>query len=99
MLRILQCNVNPCWAAQALLDQVMIDLQAGLCVVAEPVRIPDSPHWFGSDDGRAAIRYSPDILRRSCLPVRRGRHFVAVKCDDITVISSYVSPNLPLNGF
>lgn len=77
----------------------MIDLQTGLCVVAEPVKIPDSPYWFGSNDGRAAIRCNSEILRRSCLLVKRGRHFVAVKCDDVIVISSYVSPNLSLTGF
>lgn len=99
MFKVLQCNVNHCWAAQTLLDQVMIDLQTGLCVVAEPVIIPDSSNWFGSDDGRATIRCNSEILRRSCMLVKRGRHFVAVKCNDVIVISSYVSPSLSLTGF
>lgn len=72
----------------------MIELRAGFCVIAEPVRIPNSARWFASDDGRSAIRWNPEILQTSCVLVKKGRHFVAVRFSDVSVFSSYISPNL-----
>lgn len=54
--RILQYNVNHSWAAQDILGQNMIEARAGLCAIAEPVKVPKSIYWFGSGDERAAIR-------------------------------------------
>lgn len=79
MLKILQCNLNHCWSAQDLFEQNMIDLHSGLGIVSEPVRIPESVHWFGSVDGRSAIRWNPEILHNICILVKRGQHYVAIK--------------------
>lgn len=97
--RVIQCNVNHCWAAQDLLDQNMIELKAGICAIAEPVRIPSSLRWFGSGDGRAAIRWDPEILHRVCTLTKRGQQYVTVKCGDVYITSCYVSPNVDIYRF
>src|SRR5580765_7428911 len=97
--KILQCNVNHSWAAQDLMEQNMIEVGAGIGIVAEPIVIPSTSYWFGSGDGRAAIRWIPEILQRSCFMVKKGRHHVTVKCGDVYVTSCYVSPNVSVNAF
>lgn len=97
MLGILQCNLNHCWAAQDLLEQHILDLQVGLCVVAEP--IPESIHWFRSEDSRAAIRWSPEVLSDICTLVKKGQHYVIVKCRDFLILSCYIPPNVSLEVF
>lgn len=98
--RILQCNINHCWSAQDMLDHNMIELKAGLCVIAEPIKIPNnSAYWFGSDDGKAAIRWNPETLQGPCTLAKRGRHFVSIRCRDVYIVSSYISPSLPIADF
>ncbi|KMQ92618.1 reverse transcriptase [Lasius niger] len=93
------CNINHSWTAQDMLDQHMIELKVGLCVISEPIRIPNTVVWFGSDDGKAAIRWNPEILRSPCTLAERGRHFVAIRCRDLYVVSCYVSPSLLMADF
>ncbi|KMQ90130.1 reverse transcriptase [Lasius niger] len=82
-----------------MLEQNMIELKVGLCVISEPIRIPNTVFWFGSDDGKAAIRWNPEILRSPCTLAGRGRHFVAIRCRDFYVVSCYVSLSLPMADF
>ncbi|KMQ87266.1 reverse transcriptase [Lasius niger] len=97
--KVLQCNVNHVWAAQDLLEQNMIEVRAGICVIAEPVRIPSTIYWFGSEDGRAAIRWDSEILQRTCILAKRGQHYVTVRCGDVYLTSCYVSPNINVHRF
>lgn len=76
---ILQCNANHCWPDD-LLDHYMSELGVGICTIAEPVRIPASATWFGSDNGSAAIRWNPDVLPWPCVSVKKGLQFAAVRC-------------------
>lgn len=99
IFKVLQCNINHCWAAHDLLFQNMLELQIGLCAIAELVRIPKSIQRFSSEDGWSAIRWNPEVLRGSCIMAKRGQRFVAVKCCDVFIISSYVSPNLTIAEF
>lgn len=97
--KVLQCNVNHSWAAQDLIEQSMIEVGAGVCVIAEPIRIPSSGHWVGSGDGRAAIKWIPETLQRSCFLVKKGQHSVTVRCGDVYLTSCYVSPNINIYRF
>lgn len=92
---VLQCNINHSWSAQDMLEQNMIDLKIGLCVISEPIRIPNTVFWFG----KAAINWNPEILRDPCTLAGKGRHFVAIRCRDFCVVSCYVSPSLPMADF
>ncbi|KMQ88002.1 reverse transcriptase [Lasius niger] len=77
----------------------MSELGVGICAIAEPVRIPASATWFGSDNGMAAIRWNPDVLPWPCVPVKKGLQFAAVRCGDVHVVSCYASPSLSVRGF
>ncbi|KMQ91737.1 reverse transcriptase, partial [Lasius niger] len=88
---------NP--AKTDMLEQHLIELKIGLCVVSEPIRVPSTVLWFGSDDGKAAIRWNPEVLRSPCTLSGKGRHFVAIRCRDLCIISCYASPSLPIADF
>lgn len=66
--------------------QHVSEMGVGICVIAEPVVIPDSPRWHGSRDGKAAIYWIPDRLESSCILVRRGRNHVVSRCGNLTVV-------------
>lgn len=94
MPKILQCNLARCWQAQHLLNKQVKELEAQICAISEPKRVPRSQSWFKSEDGLAAILWEKDEVRRMCRLVRRAKNFVAVKFQDLHVVSCYLSPNI-----
>lgn len=99
MVKFLQGNINHCWLAHDLLAQQRLELGIGICIIAEPVHVPNSPFWMSSEDGKAAISWDPDRTSLyPCSPVTRGRGFVVARYREVNVVSCYVSPNTGVNG-
>lgn len=93
MVRFLQANINHSWPAHHLLAQQRLEKGIGICVISEPVRIPDSGLWMASRDRRAAVTWDPDRTTHPCHLAVRGQNFVAARFKDIYIVSCYVSPN------
>lgn len=70
----------------------MIEWNIGICTIAEPRHISDSPWWFASGDRRAAIYWRPEGLSKTCSLVANGNCFVAIKYDDLYIVACYISP-------
>lgn len=54
-LKVVQINLGREWDALYLLHKNMEDTGAGVAIISEPRTIPNTPYWFGSDDGLAAV--------------------------------------------
>jgi len=90
---ILQINLNHHWAAQNLLAQNMAEFGFDLACVSEPASIPRSPHWFASANGSAAIVANPRDPTLRCVPIKSGRNFIVLKCNQYHVFSVYIAPS------
>lgn len=77
--RIVQCNLARCWDAQHLLHKHMVELDASICAVSEPLNIPNSPQWFGSGNRLAAIYWRRTDLSQTCRLVWRLKNCVVVE--------------------
>lgn len=94
MIKLLQCNLNHSWGAHDILSQHMLEMEIGICTIAEPVQIPKSASWAGSKNGKAAIRWNPSKVGRSGTIVDTGEGYVAVCFGTVIVMSCYISPNI-----
>ena len=90
----LQCNLNRARQAQDLMFQSLVERRIGLAAVAEPYSIPDASMGAGHLIGSVAIFWNGSAGGPSCLVIERGRGFVAVKWDDLAMVTVYVSPNI-----
>lgn len=100
-MKIVQCNLNHCWNALDVLKQYTLENDIGLCAISEPPpRIADTGKWFSSTNGSAAIMWISERTRGiACSLIRRGKFSVVAYCKGIYFISSYISPNAPMNTF
>lgn len=97
-MKVLQCNLNNSWAVRDIMLQFVAEENVDICVISEPGRVAsDSPLWFLSLNGGAAIYHRRDLAAPSLSLVKRGRRFVAVRCGDIVIAACYISPNIPIN--
>jgi len=94
MPKLFQCNLERCWQAQHLLVKQLSELQTNICAISEPRCVPKSPHWFGSINNLAAIYWESSSQADTCRLIYRARDFVAVKYNDLYIISCYLSPNI-----
>lgn len=99
MLNILQINTNRCKVAQDLLLQQELEIQVAISIIAEPYRIPEDSTWYSNKYKTAAIHWNPKIIEETGILVYEGWHSVAVKWREITIVSSYISPNVDMNEF
>lgn len=99
-MKVLQCNLNNSRAARDIMSQFISEEKIDMCIISEPGRIlSDSPLWFLSLDGKAAIYFRGDYAAPNLTLVRRGRHFVAVKCGEVVLAACYISPNIPVGTY
>lgn len=96
MANILQAHLNRAWRAQDLMLQTVAENDAIMCLVSEPARIPDSPRWYGSGNGLAAVYIGRAAPLGLVSLHKRGVRYVAVSARKILFISCYVSPNVGL---
>lgn len=96
MANLLQINLNRTWRAQDIMAQTVAECNAVACLVSEPAGVPDSPRWFSSVNGLAAV-YAGGAAVPSLLSLyRRGNMCVAVNMNNVLLISCYISPNCNL---
>jgi len=82
------------------MTQTMAEENAVICLISEPATIPDSPRWFASSNGLAAIYVGDSPTSRGLVSLyKRGKRCVAVRMRSIILIACYVSPNVGLNEF
>lgn len=97
MFKCLQINLNRSHGAQNLFFQVMAERDVGIGIISEPNNCPSStnPLWIVDDTGLAAIVWRPSLPFR-CIPLFKGRGYVAARCGDMAIVACYLSPNLRL---
>lgn len=98
MTRIIQCNLNRSPRAFDLLTQEMTGSGISIAIIAEPPFVADNTHWLSSTNQLAAIYWRPNISVTPRL-IARSRGVIAVKLGEISVVSCYISPNVPRGEF
>lgn len=53
----------------------------------------DGPHWFSSLNKLAAVYWRPQKVNNAVILASRGRHYVAVKFKEFSIVACYISPN------
>ncbi|CAL1672066.1 unnamed protein product [Lasius platythorax] len=77
----------------------MTETNIGLCAISEPIQVPVSPFWYSSRDGKAVWRWRPEGLKGTCSLVKRGNGFIAIRYNNIHLITCYISPSLRIREF
>lgn len=98
-LKILQINLNRCSAAQELLEQTVLEVEADLVLISEPYRCKD--FWFRDTNKDAAIWATPKWVKRGHPLKLLGRceGSVIIRAGDLLVASCYYPPSLSLETF
>lgn len=97
-MKIHQGNLHRSQTADALLEQLRWDKTADLLILSEQYRNREEPGWYTDTLGTAAI-WNPDPARLSVAGHGAGRGFVWIKCDGITIVSCYLTPNESIHDF
>lgn len=94
-LKVMQIILNNGWASYNLLMQQATEEKAGICLISEPPRTPDTSYRINSIDGRAAIMWRSKELSPGvqCTLVKKGQSCVVVEIDNTWMVSCYISPN------
>lgn len=92
MIRILQCNLKRCSAAQDLLSQLVVELEADVLIISEQYRNIDNSMWFTNTTDTAAIRVA-NTQKLRIEAHGAGEDYVWVRADNTTYVSVYLSPN------
>ncbi|XP_067211680.1 uncharacterized protein [Linepithema humile] len=91
-----RANLNHARRAQDLFMEDLCESDAGLGVVAEPYRVPESdPNWVSASSGSVAIvrKHSPRSPRLTL--VERGEGFVIARWGALYVVGVYAPPKRP----
>lgn len=96
-MKILQCNLNRSRVADDLLSQLVRERGADMLLISEQYREKPSS-WYSDELGTSAI-WVPDPAKILVADKGRGRGFVWVKCENITFVSVYLTPNDPIAAF
>lgn len=98
-LKILQINLNRCSAAQDLMEQSALDLEADMVLISEPYRCRDG--WFRDIKNDAAIWVTPKWYKRGH-PLKllgSGEGSVILRAGNMAVVSCYYSPSISVETF
>ncbi|KMQ86483.1 reverse transcriptase [Lasius niger] len=93
------CNLFNSWRTQNLLEQHVIELNAGICAISEPRHVPDNPFWHCSTNRQAAVFWRPAGVTKTCSLIHRAQDFVVIRYGEISIISCYISPNANRGDF
>lgn len=96
MVKCLQINLNKSRSAHDLLMHHILELNIDLCAVSEPSWIGNPQEWFSSIDGNSVIFAKPTSKAQI---IKRRFIGVAATCEDFTLISACISPNVTLPIF
>jgi len=99
MVNFLQINLNGNWAAEQLLAQTAVDVDADVLCVSEPfVRHGDTDKWVYSLDRKAAVGTS-NRCRHTFTDKGSGVGYAWMRVGGIVTYSCYWRPGSPLNEF
>ncbi|GAB1869618.1 Reverse transcriptase [Camponotus japonicus] len=88
------------WAALDLLKQYMHEIDVTVAVISEPPKgLKESNQCFISDDKCAAILWRPESSEWRCRLINKGIGFVAIRLDDMQIVSCYISRNVSISTF
>jgi len=73
--------------------QNIVEYGFDLACVSEPASVPESPHWSASANGLAAIVTSSRDPTLRHVPIKAGRNFIVVKCNELYIFSVYIAPS------
>ncbi|XP_078051336.1 uncharacterized protein LOC144477483, partial [Augochlora pura] len=96
---VLQINLHRCKMAQDLMVQYALENDVNIVIISEPYSIMDN--WYGDTNQDAAIWVTSRTLRRNINihVFAREKGVVAVKIDEISIFSCYISPNIQMDEF
>jgi len=98
MVKLLQINLNHCWAAQQLLRQTVRELSVDVILVSDQLRNPQDDNWIPSQDNKCAVA----VVGNFCSPVEsrgNGKGFAWARLGEIVYYSCYWTPNCTLDEF
>lgn len=95
--KIVQINLNHCWAPHDVLKQFLKEKEIDIAMVTEPIYIPGE-NWFCSLNKSAAIHWTAKLKAR-IQEVFKEEDFVAIEVCDTVLISCYVPPTKSLIEF
>lgn len=91
-MKVLQGNLNRCRAADSLIEQLVLEIDAHIAIISEQYRNKDSQHWYADLTGTAAIwvvdTQMVSVSRSGC-----GNGYVWITGKKGTFVSCYLSPN------
>ena len=90
-MKILQGKLHRSRTADALLEQLKLDVGANLLIISEQHHDREEPGWYADLLGTAAI-WIPDSTVPLPSSHGAGSGFVWVRCEDITYVSCYLTP-------
>uniref|UniRef100_A0A2S2PYS4 Endonuclease/exonuclease/phosphatase domain-containing protein n=1 Tax=Sipha flava TaxID=143950 RepID=A0A2S2PYS4_9HEMI len=97
--KVLQVNLNHCWAAQQLLLQTVAELSVDVIIVCDYYRpLEHPPQWVDSTDGKCAI-YIPNRSAAIVSDHGCGQGFAWAKVGDKLVYSCNCTPNCTIDEF
>lgn len=98
-IKVLQVNLNHCWAAQQLLAQTMYERETDVALISDfHHRLNDPQRWIQSLDGKCAVSVRSDSLARIS-ETGAGMGYVWAKIGVTTLYSCYWTPNCPIEEF
>lgn len=95
-MKVLQGNLHRSKTADALLDQLRLDIGADLLIISEQYRNRAEPEWYSDNLGTAAI-WIPYPIPVESHGAEEG--FVWVKIRSVIYVSCYFTPNEPMDDF
>lgn len=99
-VNFLQCNLNKSWQALDLLRQQVVEIGSHIVIISEPpVGSSVASDCFYSSDNLSAIMIVSGFPHVRCRFIKSLNNIVIVKCNDINVVSCYVSPNISMLDF
>jgi len=97
--KVLQVNLNHCWAAQQLLLQTVAELSVDVIIVCDYYRpLEHRPQWVDSADGKCAV-YIPSRSAAIVSDHGSGQGFAWAKVGGKLVYSCYCTPNCTIDEF
>lgn len=89
MVTILQANINNSRLAYGLLEQTMLERQAGVAIISEPNKRAKHNNGLGSLNERVATMWVPQNCQASCMPRARTEDTATVKLGDVLISGLY----------
>lgn len=99
VIKVIQVNLNHCWAAQQLLDQTLVERNSDVALISDYYRpMSDANRWTASADGKCAILICGNSITMIA-EKGAGIGYAWVRTSNSLMYSCYCSPNCTLDEF